>query len=371
MMNILKIGFSSFLLFLIMQSLPALVSAQPGLHSNAVKKDWWHINRIATYKYPQGVKPLPSIKVNGNKFVDEKNSVLVFKGVSISDPDKLVKDGRWSRKHFEVIKSWGANVIRIPVHPVSLHQRGIEQYLELLDQAVNWCTELGMYIIVDWHSIGNLHMEILSQDMHNTTKKETFNFWRTIAEHYKDISTVAFYELFNEPTTMGGRYGTCSWLEWKTLMEQLIDVIYAHNKNAIPLVAGFNWAYDLTPVRTDPINRPSVAYVTHAYPGKRKKPWEPKWEEDFGFVADKYPVIATEIGYMTENEEDKNLNDDGSYGPAIVNYFHKKGISWVVWVFDPVWVPQMIHSWSYEPTVQGLFFQKVMQGRHNYTLSEK
>lgn len=342
------------------------VNGQPGLRSNEIKKDWWHINHLKPYKLNPATKPMSFIKVQGNAFVDENGKKIIFKGLSISDPDKLVKDGHWNRKHFEVIKSWGANLIRIPVHPVAWHQRGVEEYIGLLDEAVTWCSELGIYVIIDWHSIGNLKNEVLAHDMHNTTQKETFNFWRTIASHYEGTSTVAFYELFNEPTTFRGQYGNCTWDEWKDLMEQIIDIVYGNNKKAIPLVAGFNWAYDLTPVKDNPINREGIAYVTHPYPGKRAVPREPKWEQDFGFVADKYPVIATEIGFMKENDEDANLNDDGLYGPSIMNYFNKKGISWVVWVFDPVWVPQMIKNWNYEPTEQGVFFRDVMQGKFKY-----
>lgn len=354
------------LLFVFLCCLTGLTAlCQPGLRSNEIKQDWWHINTIKPFKLDSTIKRMPFIKVKGNSFVDENGKTIVFKGLSISDPDKLVKDGRWSKKHFEVIESWGANLVRIPVIQVSVHQRGIEEYVRILDEAVKWCSELGIYVIIDWHSIGNLHMEILAHDMMNTTKKETFNFWATISEHYKDIPTVAFYEIFNEPTLNGGKYGSCTWEEWKVLMEQAIDIIYAHDKNVIPLVAGFNWAYDLTPVRDNPINREGIGYVTHPYPGKRDIPREPKWEEDFGFVADKYPLIATEIGFMKPSS-DKTLLDDGIYGPTLMNYFNKKGISWVVWVFDPVWVPQMIKNWDYEPSEQGLFFRDVMQGKFKY-----
>lgn len=340
-------------------------NGQPGLRSNEIKHDWWHINHIKPFLQDPSIKKLSTIKVKGNSFVDESGKTIVFKGLSISDPDKIVKDGRWSKKHFEVIKSWGANLIRIPVIPISVHQRGIEEYVRILDEAVTWCTELGIYVIIDWHSIGNLQMEVLAHDMMNTTKKETFNFWATISEHYNGVPTVAFYEIFNEPTLNGGKYGACSWEEWKLLCEQMIDIIYAHDKETIPLVAGFNWAYDLTPVRNKPIEREGIAYVVHPYPGKRQIPREPQWEQDFGFVADKYPLIATEIGFMKESE-DKTLLDDGIYGPSLMNYFNKKGISWVVWVFDPVWVPEMIQSWNYEPTAQGEFFRSVMQGKFKY-----
>ena len=46
--------------------------------------------------------------------------------------------------------------MRIPIHPVAWRERTPAEYLKLLDQAVDWCTELDMYIDLDWHSIGNL-----------------------------------------------------------------------------------------------------------------------------------------------------------------------------------------------------------------------
>ena len=359
-----KISFLILQILLLSVCTSTIAFAQMPTLSNRNKSDWWHPIGIKPYQASKA-KHISFISVRGNSFVDDKGNELVFKGLSISDPDKLKKDGKWSKKHFEVIKSWGANIVRIPVHPISVQQRGIEDYLTLLDEAVKWSEELDLYLIIDWHSIGNLRTELLASDAYNTTKKETFSFWQTIAAHYKDVPTVAFYELFNEPTIYDGKYGTCTWGEWKLMMEELIDVVYAYNKSAIPLVAGFNWAYDLTPVKDHPIAREGIGYVVHPYPGKRKIPREPKWEVDFGFVAYKYPVIATELGFMNEGD-DENLLNDKVYGPSIVNYFHQKKISWVVWVFDPVWVPQMIKNWNYEPTEQGAFFKDVFQGKFKY-----
>ena len=42
-------------------------------------------------------------------------------------------------------------------------------------------------------------------DMYETTQKESFEFWRTMAKHHKGNNTVAFFELFNEPTTYNGQ----------------------------------------------------------------------------------------------------------------------------------------------------------------------
>jgi endoglucanase len=305
---------------------------------------------------------LPFISVKGNQFVNPEGEVVIFRGVSSSDPDKLDKEGKWGKEYFSVLRSWNVNIVRFPVHPSAWRERGEENYLSLLDKGIEWAAELGMYVIIDWHSIGNLRTELYQHPMYNTTKTETFRFWKTIASKYKNNSTVAFYELFNEPTRYNGNLGKITWKQHKELMEEIIGIIYSYDTSVIPLVAGFNWAYDLTVIKYEPIAYPGVAYVTHPYPQKRDKPWEEKWEKDWGFAADQYPVIATELGFMSPDGPGAHIPvmADETYGEAIVNYFNKKGISWVAWVFDPLWSPQMIHNWDYEPTMQGKFFRKKM-----------
>jgi hypothetical protein len=305
---------------------------------------------------------LPGLRVEGNRFVDESGRTVVLRGVSFSDPDRLESVGHWNREYFEVAKSWGANVVRFPVHPSAWRSRGTEAYLKLLDQGIAWATELGMYVIIDWHSIGNLRTELYFHPRYETTMTETFRFWQTIAERYVGNTTVAFYELFNEPTQWNGRLGSLSWEEFRTMMEDIIHVIYAYDRNVIPLVGGLDWGYDLRNVRDQPIAYPNVAYVTHPYPQKRPQPWEPEWERDFGLIADDYPIVATEFGFMSADGPGAHnpVIGDETYGEAIIGYFDQKGISWTAWVFDPQWSPQLFTGWNFEPTMQGRFFRKKM-----------
>ena len=304
---------------------------------------------------------LPQVTVSGNRFISA-GKAIVFRGLDASDPDKLAREGHWNREYFEAVKSWRANIIRFPVHPAAWRSRGKEAYLRLLDDGVQWATELGLYVNIDWHSIGNLCTEMYQSNYYETTRKETYEFWRTMAGHFKDHTTVAFFELFNEPTVINGQLGRCSWQDWKAMNEEMIGIIRAHGSRAIPLVAGFDWGYDLKPVATDPIDALDIAYVSHPYPMKRKKPWEPKWEEDWGFVADKYPVMLTEIGFCGPDEKGAHVPviSDESYGDAITSYCKKKGISYSVWVFDPVWAPMLISDWNFTPTRQGRYFRKAL-----------
>lgn len=311
--------------------------------------------------------PLRKIKVQGNKFVAEDSKVVIFRGLNIADPENLMSKGHWDKPFFEEAKNWGANILRFPVHPTAWRRQGKTNYLKLLDDGVKWATELGMYIIIDWHSIGNLRTEMYQADMYETTQKETFEFWRTMAKHFKGNNTVAFFELFNEPTTYSGQLGTCTWAQWKELNEEIIGIIRAHGSEAIPLVAGFNWAYDLTPVKENPIRAEGIAYVSHPYPMKRNKPWEAQWTSDWGYVADKYPLILTEIGFCGAEEVGAHVPviSDESYGDAITKYTAERDISWVAWVFDNQWAPRMFSDWNFTPSQQGKYFKEVLQKAKN------
>jgi endoglucanase len=254
-------------------------------------------------------------------------------------------------------------VVRFPVHPTAWRARGKEEYLKLLDSGVALAAEQGMYVIIDWHSIGNLKNEMYQSPMYETTIKETFEFWRTMSDHYQGNTAVAFFELFNEPTLIQNQLGTCSWTEWKELMEEIIVIVRANGAETIPLVAGFNWAYDLTEVAENPIDAEGIAYVSHPYPQKREKPWEEKWTADWGFVAEKYPLVLTEVGFSGPEEKGAHrpVISDESYGEAITEYCNKRGTSYVVWVFDPHWAPRLFSDWNYTPTRHGKFFKKALQ----------
>ncbi len=317
---------------------------------------WWNDRPAGARPYTTNAQKMPLISVQGNKFFDPQGHTILFRGLSISDPDKLEGQGHWNRNHFVKVKEFGVMIVRIPVHPVAWRKRTPAEYLKLLDQAVEWCTDLGLYIDLDWHSIGNLTTGVFQDPMYETSQQETYNFWRTAARHFAGHHTVAFFELFNEPTTFRDQLGPVNWTEWKRIQEDLIAIIRANNARAIPLVAGFDWAYDLTPLNLAPINAEGIGYVAHPYSNKRPRPWEPKWEEDFGFAAAKYPVIATEFG---------GFNDAGApnaYGPAIIKYLEGKGISWMVWCFDPEWGPTLISNWDYKLTPSGEFAKAAMAG---------
>jgi endoglucanase len=306
---------------------------------------------------------LSRVTVKGNQFVTANGKPIIFRGLDTSDPDKLAREQHWNREYWEAARSWGANIMRLPVHPMAWRTQGKDNYLKLLDQGVGWAKELQLYVIIDWHSIGNLAEEKYHRrDAYRTTKAETIEFWSTMARHYAGKNTVAFFELFNEPA-LGEKLGNCSWQQWKQIMEETIAAIRTNGGTAVPLVAGFNFGYDLTPVAKAPINAEGIGYVSHPYAMKRQAPWPEQWTRDWGFVADTYPVFVTEIGFCPADDKQAHVPviGDETYGDVLTSYFEQRGISYAVWCFDPDWPPSLIRDWTFTPTRQGAYFKKAFQ----------
>lgn len=306
---------------------------------------------------------LPVIRVEGNRFVEPEGRTVVFRGLALCDPVELARKGRWGRRYFEEARKWQANVVRVPVHPAEWRRVGEAEYLQMLDDAVRWSAELGMYVIIDWHTIGNMLTGVYHRPGYITSRDETFRFWYTIAERYKHNPAVALYELYNEPTNRDGAMGPLSWADYRQLIEDLTSMIQKINPHAIVLVAGFNWAYELTHVRYDPVRASNVAYVTHPYPQKRRENWEANWQADWGYLAERYPIVATEFGFMQADERGAHVPviGDETYGEAIIAFFEQRGISWTPWVFDVEWTPNLLADWDYTPSRQGRFFKAKMQ----------
>jgi lysophospholipase L1-like esterase len=336
---------------------------------------WWAIPYPDRFDVSLLSREQAQLSISGKDFVTAAGDTFIFRGVNIGDPDKLDSQGQWTRALFEEIHSWGANTVRLPVHPVAWRERGADWYFARIDEAVLWANALDMYLVIDWHSIGNLQTQQFQHPMYVTSGVETATFWRGIAHRYAEVPTVAVYELFNEPTDNyigfgSGSLGKADWDGWRDMLESLIDLVRVYDPSAIALVGGFNWAYDLAPVADRPVRRDGVAYAVHVYPqkarpedGSRQAQFD-LWQSQWGWAADRYPLFASEIGWVREDGYGAHvpvIDNSGSYGPQLVEFMEARGISWAVWNFDPDWSPTLIADWSFTPTEQGRFFRDVMQ----------
>jgi hypothetical protein len=310
--------------------------------------------------------------VEGNAFVDQFGQKMIFRGMAMPDPISLALQHApnlpdWNEHYYQVMASWGANIIRVPIVPSTIRNFGIEKILTILDQTIAWAGDNHMYVIIDFHSVGWLADGWFPPgNGYETTTEEWTDFWQTISSRYAHNNVVAFYELFNEPALNSHwPYTRDDWLTWKGLVEPLINnTIRPNDPDKIILVGGLQSSYNLSFVASAPIADISnnVAYATHPYSSQYIPPanhaTQSGWDIAFGNLSQQYPVFATEFGYQDDKQGFENIMIGNiPYRQAIIDYLEEHHISWMVWVFDDNWWTSLLLDKNFSPSPSGAYFR--------------
>lgn len=201
------------------------------------------------------------LSVKGTDIVDMNGDKYQLKGVSTNGitwfPDYVNKEA------FETLRDdWGANLIRLAMYTDTGDSYGYcsggdkDEILALVDKGVSAATELGMYVIVDWH--------ILSDSDPNNHIDDAKEFFDKVSKKYAAQENV-IYEICNEPN------GGTQWSSVKSYAETIIPVIRANDKDALIIVGTPNWSQDVDIASQDPITGyDNIMYAVHFYAATHK-----------------------------------------------------------------------------------------------------
>lgn len=194
------------------------------------------------------------LSVNGTDIVDKNGTMYQLKGVSTHGiawfPDYVNKDA------FQTFRDdWGANLIRLAMYT---HENngyctdGDKAYIKgLVESGVEHATDLGMYVIIDWHILHDLNPQVY--------KEEAKVFFEDMSSKYKNYDNV-LYEICNEPN------GGTSWSDVKSYAEEIIPIIRKNDPDAIIIVGTPNWSQDVDIAAKDPITSyDNIMYAAHFY----------------------------------------------------------------------------------------------------------
>ena len=273
------------------------------------------------------------LRAQGSKLIDENGQIVTLRGLMPADPAVLRRKGKFDRLFFDGMADSGANVIRLPVHP-ERWERDPDYLWRYLDPAVAWNGENGVYTIIDLHFIGDIGTDRGAQmpDISVPSRDFALEFWRQVASYFKDTPHVIF-EIFNEPADIPAA-------DWRANAQVLVDAIRSTGADQLIIVGGIEYSRDLSWVLEDPIKGENIAYAAHIYPAHSKYSWE-RW---FGNVAEKYPVVVTEWGWMETDPGGKQsylVGNQKSYGAPFMDYLDQRGIGWVACWYDDEWKPAM------------------------------
>ena len=222
-----------------------------------------------------------ALHVENGKLTDENGNTVQLYGMSTHGiawfPQYINYDS------FRTLRDdWNTNCIRLAMYTAEYGGYCAggdkEQLKQLVRDGVSYATELGMYVIVDWH--------ILSDCDPNQNKDEAIAFFREMAEVFADNDNV-LYEICNEPN------GGTSWDSIKSYAEEVIPVIRAQKPDAVILVGTPTWSQEIDKAAASPLDDSNVMYTLHFYAGTHKDDLRNRLET---CVQNGLPVFVSEFG---------------------------------------------------------------------------
>ncbi|MBR6381817.1 MAG: cellulase family glycosylhydrolase [Lachnospiraceae bacterium] len=155
---------------------------------------------------------------------------------------------------------WGINCVRLAMYSAEWGgwcdaNAKRTDLQNCITNGVNHATNLGMYVIIDWH--------ILSDGNPLTNADEAVKFFSWASENYGGYTNV-LYEICNEPN------GNVSWQDIKTYADKVIPVIRGNDPDSVIIVGTPCWSQEIDKPLADPLSYDNVMYTLHFYAGTHK-----------------------------------------------------------------------------------------------------
>ena len=239
-----------------------------------------------------------SLSVKGTKKEKKNGKPFQFKGVSTHGlnwfPEYVNADAFASMKN-----DWKINCVRLAMYTAegdSYCEGGNKENLKnIVSQGVEYATDLGLYVIIDWHVLHDLDP--------NKYKTDALAFFDEMSAKYADYDNV-IYEICNEPN------GGTSWDQIKSYANEVIPVIKKNNPDAVIVVGTPNWSQDVDIAAKDPITGyDNIMYTIHFYADTHRDDLRAKMKTalDAGL-----PVFCTEFGICDASGAGANNITEGN-----------------------------------------------------------
>lgn len=284
------------------------------------------------------------VKVDGKYFVEPDGKKIILRGINLGNwlnpegymfkfenvnsfrlIDNVIKeligadearkfwlkfrDNYITKEDIRYIKSTGLNHIRLPFnfklflvedHP----EIWLEEGFRRLDDAIKWCKEENLYVILDLHAApgGQTGDNIddswgypwIFED--ESAQKTTIALWKKLAERYKDETIIIGYDLLNEPIP--------HYMENKEELNLLLEPLYKKisaairevDKNHTIILGGAQWNTNFKMFGAPYEN--NLAYTFHRY-------WMPPEQKEIQDVIDfvNKHNVPMYLGESGENED--------------------------------------------------------------------
>jgi len=254
-----------------------------------------------------------ALRVDGAKLVDQNGNPIQLYGMSTHGiawfPQFVSYDS------FKTLRDdWNTNCVRLAMYTHEYNgycTGGDQEYLKsLVRTGVDAATELGMYVIIDWH--------VLQDQDPNVYKEQSKAFFKEMSETYANNTNV-IYEICNEPN------GYATWDSVKAYAKEIIPVIRANDPDAVIIVGTPTWSQDIDQAKANPLDEENILYALHFYAGTHK---DVLWNRMDSCVQNGLPVIVSEFGMCDASGNGAN---DFNSAQSWMDVIERHNISFFCW----------------------------------------
>jgi endoglucanase len=249
--------------------------------------------------------------VADGRLIDEAGSPVQLRGMSTAGLQWF--GGVVDRAAFAALaKDWKCDVVRLALYVGENGYAARADLKDLVKKGVDLATELGLYVIIDWHVLN-------PGDPTHPVYSGALAFFEEMAAAYGSRANV-IYEIMNEPN------GGVTWEGGlKSYAEDLVAAIRAIDPDNLILIGSGTWSQDVDQAAADPVDGTNLMYTAHFYAGTHGEGLRQKISRalDLGaavFISEWGTSRASGTGGVFKRESDEWLD-----------FLDERGISWVNW----------------------------------------
>jgi endoglucanase len=296
------------------------------------------------------------LHVQGNQLIDGSGHPVLLRGAHITSVFNYIVAwnhgaypfGSLNPGVFSAMRSWGMNVLRIPLS-FWIYQLSPSSFLSKLDTVIQEANSAGLYVVIDNHDDDQAGSPYGKGA--DVPKPETIAFWQAIASHYK-YNPMILFDIINEPkqtdwnTWLHGG-GTVTGATGKTApvvgMQDVVNAIRAVGAPQIIIAESSTLVDGFSGIGNNLIQDPNIVYSIHEYfdYAKDNHNRTPSgWNAAFGNLSATHPVFIGEWavlpnaqyptfcnGLTTQQAEQLTL--------SFLQYMQQHQVNWTAWNFNP------------------------------------
>lgn len=260
---------------------------------------------------------------HGALYINKKGALVDHDGVQVQLRGFSTHGLSWypqyvNREFFEFMRDkWNIDIVRLAMYTAEEDGYCVgdddnrQTLKDVIDRGVRFATELGLYVIIDWHILSDsnplMHMD------------QAKLFFAEMADKYKAYGNV-FYEICNEPNV------NCTWADIKEYANTIIPIIREKDPYAVILVGTPTWSQDVDEPQCDPLTGYSnIAYTLHFYADTHRDELRAKFTQA---AQSGLPLFVSEFGICDASGDGEGNEEQGKLWIDLMDEYQ---VSYCMW----------------------------------------